>query len=140
MCTADCGKAYANSLSTTCNDDFGAETLKGYCTPTNGEATIGSHCRFALAGDMLNFSDHLGCCYQSLYNNTDYLQGFLDNGFIISPAEFAASQSLNDPLFSTWTLCSVPICRGEPFPTETTPLPSCTLEEQIAMLQCVVQT
>ena len=55
VCTADRGKVYANYLSTTCNDDFGAETLKGYCTPTNGETTIGSHRRFA-AGDIFNVS------------------------------------------------------------------------------------
>ena len=162
VCTNDCGGVYSNFLKSTCNDQFGAESLRIYCTPTNGSAAVGNYCRFA-AGDILNntlFDDlnscyngtvdspctdgcreallrlkrQTGCCYQNVYNNTMYNRELLNAGFI-TPSEFSGLQKLNDPYFSPWTFCEIKPPRrcGAPI-FRPPPPPRCTLDDQIAFL------
>ena len=163
VCTNDCGGVYSNFLQSTCNDRFGAESLRIYCTPTNGSAAVGSYCRFAV-GDILNTSlfDDLflchnttsdspcsrgcreavlrlkrqaGCCYQNVYNNTVYNRELLNAGFI-TPTEFTGLQQLNNPDVNPWTLCEIEPPRKCSAPIFKPPsTPRCTLDDQIAFIK-----
>ena len=162
VCTDDCGGVYSNFLQSTCNDRLGAESLRIYCTPTNGSAAVGNLCRFA-AGDLLNASlfDDLflcyntssespcssgcraallrlkrqaGCCYQNVYNNTVYNRELLNAGFI-TPTEFTGLQQLNNPDINPWTLCEIEPPRKCRAPIFKPPAPPrCTLDDQIAFI------
>lgn len=99
-CTEECGEIYAGFLEDVCHDRFSTDSLKIACTPTGGSAAVGEFCRFALA-DSIDISNinalqscydytaevpcpedcrsaihflkiQIGCCYQHIYNNTDY--------------------------------------------------------------------
>ena len=110
VCNAECGGVFANYLKTSCNDSFTAGLLEHYCTYTNGTSTLGSYCR-STALDVFNktllrglFLCHpiipgvlcspickqlllevkswVGCCYQSLYNNSALLDNLLSSGIL----------------------------------------------------------
>ena len=159
VCTNDCGGVYANYLKTACEDEVAAESLRIYCTPTNGSAAAGPYCRYA-TGDfvspslfnnlllcnesepcsprcrraLLNFKAEVGCCFQNAYNNTLYNQQAFDAGFI-TPSEFADIQKLNDPVNSPWSQCEVEPpqkCRTPPFRPPAPP--RCFLEDQVAFV------
>ena len=99
-CTEECGEIYAGFLEDVCHDRFSTDSLKIACTPTGGSAAVGEFCRFALT-DSIDISNinalqscydyttevpcpedcrsaihflkiQIGCCYQHIYNNTDY--------------------------------------------------------------------
>ena len=158
VCTSDCGGVYSNYLRSNCNDRFGAESLRIYCTPTNGSARVGNYCRFAV-GDILDQSllDDLdlcnetsctagctaallklkrqtGCCYQNVYNNTVYNRELLNSGFI-TPSEFTHIQQLNNPYANPWTLCGIePPRKCGPPVIRPPPPPRCTLDDQVAYI------
>ena len=161
-CTNDCGGVYSKFLESTCNDRVGSESLRIYCTPTNGSTTVGNYCRFA-AGDILNatlFDDldlcskrtvdspcpddcreallrlkrQTGCCYQNIYNNTAYYRELLNAGFV-TPTQFTGLQQLNNPGVNQWTLCGIEPPRRCGTPTIKPPAsPNCTLDDQISFL------
>ena len=164
MCTNDCGGVYSNFLQSTCNDQFGAESLRIYCTPTNRSAAVGNYCRFAF-GDILNtsfFNDlflcynttsdspcssgcreallrlkhQAGCCYQNIYNNTMYNRELLNVGFI-TPSEFTGLQQrkLNNPDVNPWTLYEIEPPRKCSAPIFKPPAPPrCIINDQIAFV------
>ena len=132
-CSENCGGELSNWLLNQCNDSAGAAGLFYWCLNTDGTAGNNSRCRYAtppyfdamasLGGAVpcfvANATDHpcpsgcamalmglaeLGCCYQSLYNNTDYLQGILNAGSLTQP-QFQALRGLSNPLL--WAACQV---------------------------------
>ena len=134
VCINSCGGMFADFLaSENCNDTLGAVTLEVFCTPTNGGAAIGPYCRFA-SGDLdqtifnaflacdngttcasgcrnalIELKSQIGCCYQNLYNNTEYLTELMNTQLL---------QLLNDPLGNPWDACNVNApqeCTAEPF-------------------------
>lgn len=141
VCTSSCGGRFADYLdSASCNDSFGAETLTLSCTPTDGTASVGPYCRFAL-GDLdqsifsvlftcdnstcapgckellLQLKSQIGCCYQNVYNNTRYLTQLLNAQFLL-PDLFVKLQQLSDPISNPWNQCNVTVpqeCTSEPF-------------------------
>ena len=159
VCENDCGGVYANYLDSTCDDKIGAETLRIYCTPTNGSADTGSYCRLAaddLVGPalfnnlsscdesdtcssecrraVLNFESEVGCCFQNGYNNSEYNRQILNAGFI-TQSEFIAIQKLGNPLKNPWTFCGIkPPQRCGPPPFRPPPRPRCNREDQNAFI------
>ena len=162
VCTADCGGRYAKFLDTVCDDTFISETMRIYCTRTNGSAAVGEYCRYA-SGDiadpslttalivcenftidnpcapgcrnaLMRLKSQIGCCYQSLYNNTVYTTELMNGGFI-TPSQLALLQHLSNPVTNPWAICGVRPprrCRGEPFPdSPETVTDLCTLQDQI---------
>ena len=160
-CTDECGGEYANYLENVCKDELGAESAQVFCTPTGGMAAIGSYCYYAV-GDMLDptlqttlslcysavpcseecknallhIKSKIGCCYQTVYNNTVYNSLLFDAGFI-TQKEFNEYQDLNDPVTNPWIRCNIDPpenCEPAPFkPTAPAP-PKCTLEDQRAFV------
>ena len=142
VCVDSCGGKFVDYLaSESCNDTFGATTLEVFCTVTNGAAAAGPYCRFAaldidqtitdtlLMCDnsticasgcreaLLKTKSQIGCCYQSMYNNTRYLTELFIHQFIPQFA-FDRFSLLNDPLNNPWNACNVIApqeCTGEPF-------------------------
>ena len=139
VCTNDCGGVYSDFLKSTCNDQFQAETLRIWCVRTNGNATAGPYCRFAVEASLSNelsmcdsssscspgcrsallqFTDQIGCCYQDLFNNTFYYRQQVLNK-IITAREFTKFTQINNPVIGPWTLCGVPVpskCPEQPPP------------------------
>ena len=142
VCTDSCGGKFVEFLaSESCNDTLGAITLEVFCTATNGAAAIGPYCRFA-SGDvdqtifnalvacdsnttcaagcrnaLIELKSRIGCCYQNLYNNTEYLMELLNTPFL-SQFAFDRLQLLNDPLSNPWDACNIMApqeCTAEPF-------------------------
>ena len=130
VCTDQCGGELSEWLLNQCNDAPGAAGLYYWCLDTNGTAAF-SRCRYAfpphfdvsslgsaavcLAANETNPCPDgcntalmgiaaLGCCYQSLYNNTVYLQSALSAGFLTQDY-FQALQGLGNPLL--WAACQV---------------------------------
>lgn len=64
LCTRDCGGTYVEFQESVCEDELAAESIRLFCTPSNGSAAVGDYCRFALA-DILD---------PSLLNSFDYCQ------------------------------------------------------------------
>ena len=162
VCTNDCGGMYANYLENICNDKLGAESLKAFCTPTNGSAAVGEYCRYAVAdildtsifdglfscyintaetpcvencrAALLNLKAQVGCCYQNIYNNTRYYTQLLYAGFI-TPREFTGFRDLNDPTGNPWTFCGIePPQKCEPSPFKQRVSHKCTLTDQVAFV------
>ena len=134
VCTKVCGEMYANFLEIFCNDKFTANSLRVSCTPTHGSAAMGDYCRFALAdildisvldalfscynftmevlcvedcrAALLDLKTQVGCCYQSIYNNTLYFSHLYEAGFITLD-EYNAVHDLNNPAHNPWVLCDI---------------------------------
>ena len=132
VCSDDCGGELSNWLLNECNDGAGAAGLYYWCLYTDGTAGNFSRCRYAtppyfdamtsLGGAAPCFAANatnpcpdgcdlalmglaaLGCCYQSLYNNTEYLQGIL-SAETLTQEQFGALQGLSNPLL--WAACQV---------------------------------
>lgn len=132
VCTDECGGELSEWLLNECNDAPGAAGLYYWCLNTSGTAGNSSRCRYAtppyfdamssLGGAAPCFEANatnpcpvgcdmvlmglatIGCCYQSLYNNTAYLQGILNAG-TLTQQQFEALQGLSDPLL--WAACQV---------------------------------
>jgi hypothetical protein len=131
VCTDECGGALSEWLLNQCNDTPGAEGLYYWCLNTGGSVAF-SRCRSAtppyfdamssLGGAAPCFAANetnpcpagcnavlmglatLGCCYQSLYNNSAYLQGILSAGSL-TQEQYQALQGLGNPLL--WEGCQV---------------------------------
>lgn len=112
VCHGSCGGAYAEYLRGECDDPYAARMVEASCIFTADTASVGPRCRFAFpdAIDDLRgafarvFScglgesqgscpsgcksamnaliDNIGCCYPSLYNNTEFLIWMQDIGLI----------------------------------------------------------
>ena len=100
-CTDDCGGIYSKYLELPCNGPLQAELVRLTCTATNGSATAGNVCHYAsptpngspqvlteisscdnVTSDssctpgcrqmLNNLKAEIGCCFQNVYNNTQY--------------------------------------------------------------------
>ena len=163
VCNDDCGGIYSKYLEIPCNDQSEAEFLRITCSPTNGSATIGNLCHFALPRGLdsqlldelsscdnvssdnsctpgcretlVNLKSQLGCCLQNVYNNTMYdTQRFLDNGFL-TQSQFDSLQKLTTPDSNPWTICAVesPERCGAPL-FKPPPPPKCTPDDHVAFI------
>ena len=151
VCTAECGSALSQFLGTCCEDEVGAAALFSWCTPTGIDNPGQDRCYFALppvfntsnfegldACDGANTTNPcptgctealrgiitvLGCCFQSFYNNSEFVGGLTAVG-LITPQEYADLVALGNPLL--WGACQVEVpddCTGNPFPATTTAAP-----------------
>lgn len=128
VCTPECAESVTTNLVLKCGHFSGVLFLPAFCTPTGTTSELGRYCRQTFPeflnrtiignlGSCLNnppcqggcddalrdLTDHVGCCYQSLYNDTikALLAGALIN-----------EQSIEilftyDP--EIWTDCGVPL-------------------------------
>lgn len=61
-------------------------------------------CYRGCAEVLMSIVSHLGCCYQSLYNNTEFVNGFKNSGLI---NDTIAAGILNMGRSTAWTACGV---------------------------------
>ena len=163
VCHDDCGGFFSKYLEIPCSDQPAAEILRITCTPTNGSATIGDLCRFALPSvldsqllDELSLCDNvtsddtsctphcmetliklksqIGCCLQNVYNNTIYdIQRFLDDGFL-TQSKFDSLQKLTAPDSNPWTVCAVEPPKRCGAPLFKPPCSTCTPDDYFDFL------
>jgi hypothetical protein len=162
LCTNKCGGLYTNYQENACKDELGAESVRVFCSPTSGTATVGSFCYYATGNILypslltsllpcysysnkapcssecrkvlLEMKSRIGCCYQTVYNNTVYNTLLLEAGFI-SQHEFDEYQDLNNPASNPWNRCNIdPPQDCEHASFEQPPPPKCTLDDQIAFV------
>lgn len=172
VCTDECGGALSEWLLNQCNDAPGAEGLYYWCLNTN-ETSAFSRCRYATppyfdamsslggaapcfaanetnpcpagCGAVLMGLATLGCCYQSLYNNSAYLQGIVSAGSL-TQEQYEALQGLGNPLL--WEACQVILpamqCTSEgiAFPTAsiatTTSVYPCAMIFLLVIALCII--
>lgn len=130
-CTPSCAGRLANWLLRECSAVYNSTYLYTICLRTRG--TVGSYCRYSIqpwydsdggieavftacsnvtggtcsnncASQLQKFANQLGCCYQSIYNNTDYIQESVNIGVVTGGDQFIL-QLLGDQGF--WLLCGV---------------------------------
>ena len=130
VCLNNCGGVYANYRKSVCDDELGSESLRIFCTLTDGSAAVGTHCRYAVA-DILDGAlfDQLFSCYNTIipYNITELFKA----GFLTA-REFIGFDDLNNHAGNPWTLCEVepPMhCEQPPFTLPPTPM-KCSLPDQ----------
>ena len=159
VCNDDCGGIFSKFLELPCNSPIGAENLRVTCTPTNGTAAVGNFCHFALpltplvifnelsscdnvSSDtscspgcretLVKLKSQLGCCLQTVYNNTIYdAELFLEGGFL-TQSQFENLQRLITPDSNLWTICEVkpPERCGAPLFKPPAP-PTCLPEDHV---------
>ena len=140
VCQQSCGGLYSIWLQNECRDPYSSRMVEVMCVFTAGTTNIGQRCRSAfpdaidglhnifsevltcgLGSDpnscsprcltaMTTLISTLGCCYQSLYNNTDFTQYLLNIGFInmthVTSLNYLAKAS-------EWEVCNItrpPMC------------------------------
>ena len=130
VCTLACGGQLANWLLAQCNDIVFASTIYHLCLGTGDTAAVGSYCRYALreqfdptaqfgavvlacngtppcssncSTSLQVLASQIGCCYQSIYNNSDYIQGLQNTGELSNEAVAALLTIGNADL---WAACS----------------------------------
>lgn len=142
ICRPDCaGKVATDYLSDTCQDIFSAEMTPIYCYRTEGR--LGGRCFFSMGASFINdgifydagstclqsgttcpdgcasglrkIKDQLGCCYQTIYNDTAHLDGlFITREITIE--EHSLFRALSS--WELWDRCGVaiqPRCTGDPY-------------------------
>ena len=91
------------------------------CHPITSGVLCSSICKQLL----LEVKSQVGCCYQSLYNNSAILDNLLGSG-ILPVVQYYGLQRIREPTFNVWMVCNVPPpqqCVQRPF-SLTTPPPS----------------
>ena len=136
VCQASCGGAYSTWLKSTCGDLFASRVIETMCLFTEDTALVGPRCRYAFPDAvpdirnlfedvfscsqqavasacpelcrvaMANLIEHVGCCYQSLYNNTEYIHSLQDRGFINSTVAEAFTFLGRMP---EWRMCDISV-------------------------------
>ena len=145
ICTADCGRKITRFQQDICLDSFDSFLTNVSCHETEGilgghcTFAIGQHLRNApfflsaqrfctsvfnssagtcppmCAAALREVSRQLGCCYQTIYNNTRARDLLLVNQDIVF-SEWILFRMLAN--VEIWNTCEVPIieaCRGDPF-------------------------
>ena len=163
VCNDNCGGVYSKYLESPCNDPPAAEFFRITCTPTNGSASIGDLCHYALPSVMdpqllselsscdnetsnssctpgcretlIKLKTRIGCCFQTVYNNTMYdSQQFLNNGFL-TQSQYTSLQKLTNLDTNPWDICAIEppqSCAAPLF--KPPPPPQCTSDDIIAFL------
>lgn len=140
LCTNECGGSISDFQNVTCRNDFLSALTQEACLQTNG--SLGDHCFFSLppsadqlladaivcvassanncpsgcAAALQALSSSLGCCYQNIYNNTQFLDALLvyRNQFTADSVTFF--KILGN--YKLWDVCGIPLveeCQGKPF-------------------------
>ena len=134
ICTESCAGKLADWLLNNCGSKFNSTSLYYLCLQTGSSATVGRYCQYSIPpwfdadGEILtlfqtcetvvqqqqctdqcalqlqNFANQLGCCYQSLYNNTEFVQGAADIGEL-DPADVSELRIVGNLLL--WSACSI---------------------------------
>ena len=146
ICTDECAGKLANWLERECGGTLNATSLYYSCLQTSGIASVGRYCRYAIppvfntdaeifnvfiactnvfstgqctdqcALVLTSFSQKLGCCYQSLYNNSVYYEKASAIGEL-APSDVTKLQMLGN--LTLWVnLCQVTppgVCTTESF-------------------------
>ena len=140
ICQLSCAGAYSNWLRNDCKDPHSSRMIEATCIYTAGTTNIGDRCRSAFPdafdgirnmfnevftcglrdmpgscplkchAAMSNLISTLGCCYQSLYNNTDFILYLLDVG-VINETHAASLEYLGR--VNEWEACKIgapPMC------------------------------
>ena len=143
LCTENCGGTIVQFQKDVCHAKFESLINKIRCFETDGN--LGDRCSFSLkspvaqfiitqgdsctafdietrmcpagcANALNNINEQLGCCYQSIYNNS-VLPMILEEMNVMLPMNILDFlKMLNNPI--VWEGCSVPIlnpCQGDPF-------------------------
>lgn len=137
VCQASCAGAYADFLKDDCKDHYTAKSVHAMCELSSG--TLGSRCRYSFPDVMGPFNksilrgcgfsietcqndrsvvcpflqsmaDTFDCCYNSLYNNTDFMH-YLVGIEVLN--NHIAERILEAGNSAIWTQCSViipPVC------------------------------
>ena len=152
-CTESCSGRLANWLLGQCGGTFNASSLYLLCLQTSNTASVGRYCQYGIppvynadlqirnvflacvnvissglctdgcANELQTFANQLGCCYQSLYNNTFFFKAAAAIGEL-AQEDVSELQTLGTSRL--WSLCSVTPpsnCTTESFgvPTGTSP-------------------
>ena len=136
-CNDDCGGIFSKYLEFPCNDPVRAELIRLTCTPTNGSATAGNVCYYALPNafgspqvltelsscdnvtsnsscnpgcrqTLANLKAEIGCCFQNVYNNTLYdFRQFRDNTQFLNQNQLDSLEKLTNPDSNPWMICDI---------------------------------
>ena len=144
-CTEECGRPLRMFYNNTCHDETAALNIENFCLrsdgsrgnrcrfaldrslatdpvllslgncftfdPSNPNSPCPATCRNALS----SLSSEFGCCYQSIYNSTGYLDALIiDESITFEDRGFW--YGIRNP--ALWSRCSVPLvpaCTGDPF-------------------------
>lgn len=136
VCQQNCGGKYSSWLVDSCDDRHTARMVEAMCVFTHETAQVGPRCRYSfpdavydLKGYFMNvltcglggspgscpakcresmntLIDLLGCCYQSMYNNTEFIQ-YLENTGKINSTMAESLHFLNRVL--EWEDCAISI-------------------------------
>ena len=142
ICTEDCQGAVEDYEIEKCGDSYVTSVGTNLCLKTSGN--LGSRCYFTIGENfdstifdnaaisclalgpqfetcpdfcqaaLTELNDQLGCCYQSFYNSTEFLDFLLYAGFISFQDRFFFG-TIGSP--QIWNVCDVPLvpaCTGEP--------------------------
>lgn len=130
ICYSDCGGNYAEHLTCVCKNDIMAEILKIICSPAGNDSSAGPYCRFSYGtlynqtalvalftscsnqhcvpecrAGSLKLKSEIGCCYQSIYNSTHFLNLIFNAGLIPSGLFFGL-QSIGNSAANPWMACN----------------------------------
>ena len=164
-CTDDCGGIFSKYLELPCNAPLAAELVRLTCTATNGSATAGNVCHYAsptangspqvlaeisscdnVTSDsscttgcrqmLTNLKAEIGCCFQNVYNNTQYdLREIRDFTQFLTQNQLDSLEKLTNPDSNPWKICEIEppqMCSGPLF--KAPPSPQCTTDDIINFL------
>lgn len=137
FCTQECGGTIASSLRTHCSDNYFTNGFYYFCLGTNNSAIVGSRCRYAFP-PQYNLTSYLikcvsaaaettscpegcsqvlemisadiGCCYNSIYNNTTPFPILAEDETILDEPTNAQFRIVAEPQF--WLSCGVSLPPG----------------------------
>lgn len=154
VCTGTCAGRLANWLEGACGGTFNATSLYYLCLRTSGTASVGAYCQYTIPPvynadlEILNvfqacenvlgggpctdqcelqlnrFSSQLGCCYQSLYNNTAFVRGAVQFGELAMADEDQLRSLGNLQLWNSCQVTPPSACTDESFGFPTGELPT----------------
>ena len=131
VCTSACAGKLANWYKRECEATYNASTIYYLCLGTSNTASLGDYCAYAVpplfnsdaeylilfascanqgqctdqcANTLQSFANRLGCCYQDIYNNTEYLLEAMKAGEVTAE-DLAAVKSLGGS--PVWADCGV---------------------------------
>ena len=137
FCTQDCGGTIASSIRTRCSDTYYTNGFYYFCLGTNNSTTVGSRCRYALppqynltayitrcvsaatdatscpegcSNVLKKISMDIGCCYNSIYNNTAYFPILAEDETFHDEPTDAQFYIVASPPF--WSSCNVNLPPG----------------------------
>ena len=137
FCTQECGGTIASALRTHCSDNYFTNGLYYFCLGTANSASVGSRCRYALPPQynltsyliqcisvatettscpddcsqvLEKISADIGCCYNSIYNNSAPFPVLAEDETILDEPTEAQFRIVGNPQF--WSTCGVNLPPG----------------------------